>query len=274
MHAASPILLGVIQTPVCTTARELDPLLDRAATLADGRPSLFALPELFGGGFDYDRSERWQAETPALLERLHAFARAHSLALAGSFWTASPSGPRNALFLLDPERDAPLQAHAKQHLFPLSREERHFAPGQEPPHVVEVLGLRVGWAVCFELRFPELFRWQAAQGADAFLVCSQWPAARQAHLQALVRARAVENQAWVLSCNACGPSALGELAGGSRLISPWGEDAFACGADPEAACAEADPAVLARARQLFDTRASGCYRVLPAPDRGTQEDHD
>ncbi len=266
MTQRDSMLLGVCQTPVLRSREALVPFLEQAETQAAGRPALFLLPELFWGGFAYDQSTELPRETPELLHWLHQRALHAGLTFAGSFWNRTPQGPENALFLLGQGCEAPRRIRAKAELFPLSVEQRHFVPDSAPPAPFTVGDLLCGACICFELRFPEYFRYQVGQGErplDLLLLSSQWPGVRAEHLRTLTRARAIENQCFVLSCNACGPSPLGELAGESCLVGPWGEIAFECGSDPEVLAAAFDPESLLRARRPFTSRAAGAIVLRP-----------
>lgn len=263
--------LGVCQTPVVQKRGQLMAQLAKAVqTLPDNAEGavrgLLALPEIFYGGFDYARSKQWADKTPSLLADLHGFAQEHRVALAGSLWEDGGSGLYNAMYMLDPKADAPICVHRKQHLFPQTKEEDHFLPGETPPTPYEIEGIRFGFAICFEIRFPELFRHQNSQGVDCFVVSSQWPLKRLMHITPLLRARAIENQCFVLSCNGCGWTPLGELAGHSCLISPWGELLFGCHDEDENRAAAFDRAMLERSRRLFNTRSSPFY-PLDNPSR-------
>ncbi len=263
-------LLGVCQTPVLRSEQALLPFLDEAAAQARAhapdRTALFLLPELFWGGFDYAQRQPLAEETPELLRWLHAMAADRGLLLVGSFWEHHGGRYFNTLYRVGQGLPAPERLRSKAMLFPLSQEELHFSPGEEDPEPFQCIGLTCGAAVCYELRFPEVFRYQGRRsdgGLDLALLCSQWPAARGEHLEVLSRARALENQCWLLSCNACGPSPLGALAGGSRLYSPWGEALFVCDATPGVRSASYSHRTLQRARAAFDTRACARFALQP-----------
>ncbi len=266
-------LLGVCQTPVCSDLDQLEPFLEQAtetaaetvAEVAAGGKGLFLLPELFMGGFDYSRMAELAEKTPELTAWLGEFCRRSSLYLAGTFWERVEDRYYNTLLLIGPDGSTTPMC-SKYHLFPLSDEERHFHSGQEPPRILEREEIRWGGGICFDLRFPEVFRQQARLGTDVFLVSSQWPLSRVHHLRTLLTARAIENQCYVLSCNGSGPSPLGVLAGNSCLISPWGEDIFLCDDTPGVKSAFFDAAALARARSSFDSR-QGRWRVSLAKER-------
>jgi predicted amidohydrolase len=80
-----------------------------------------------------------------------------------------------------------------------------------------------GLAICYDLRFPEQFRAYALAGARLALLCAEWPNPRLAHWQTLLRARAIENQFFVVACNRVGSSAGTSFFGHSCVIDPWGE---------------------------------------------------
>lgn len=258
MRENEPFVIGVIQTPVLRTLQELAPFLDsaaeKAAAHAPAGAPFFLLPELFFRGFAYDACSETASQTPEILQQLQQEAAQRTLTLGGSFWEAADDCYKNTFWLLGAGLHEPKRVRSKQRLFPLSDEERHFTAGSAPLQPFELMGLRCGLGICFELRFPEIFRQQAAHDMELLLLSSQWPLSRAMHLETLSRARAIENQCFLLSCNACGPSMLGTLAGGSRCISPWGEDLFACGQEPAVACAPCSLQPLERARAAFDTR--------------------
>ncbi len=264
------MILGVCQTPVLRSREELHPFIERAGALSDAAgsssPGLFLLPELFWGGFDYENSESLVKETPELLSWLHGTAMGLNIRLAGSFWNQADDGPENAFFLLGAGLSEPTRIRAKAELFPVSQEEEHFVADATLPRTFDIGDLRCGAAICFELRFPEYFRYQVTQdsrGVDLMLLSSQWPASRADHLRTLTRARAIENQCYVLSCNCCGSSSLGALGGGSCLISPWGDVLFDCEGSAATMAKDFDPDTLDRARKLFATRESGIIALTP-----------
>ncbi|MER5462937.1 carbon-nitrogen family hydrolase [Streptomyces sp. NPDC002668] len=112
-------------------------------------------------------------------------------------------------------------------------------------------GLTLGLATCYDLRFPELFRGLVDAGAQAFVVPAGWPARRREHWTLLARARAVENQAYVLACGTAGTHAGVEQAGHSIVVDPWGEVLAEAGPDEEVLSVELDPARVATTREQF-----------------------
>jgi predicted amidohydrolase len=109
----------------------------------------------------------------------------------------------------------------------------------------------LGLATCYDLRFPELFRSLVDLGASAYLVPSGWPAQRVAHWSALLRARAIENQAWVLGCNTAGTHNGVTMAGRSAIVDPLGEVVAEAGEGEQVLTATIDPAAAQRWRAKF-----------------------
>jgi predicted amidohydrolase len=92
---------------------------------------------------------------------------------------------------------------------------------------------RLGLATCYDLRFPELFRQLLDAGGDVFIVPAAWPAARIAHWQLLGRARALENQSFLIQCNTAGTHSGTAMGGRSQVVSPEGVVLAEAGADEE-----------------------------------------
>ncbi|AYG81817.1 2-oxoglutaramate amidase [Streptomyces hundungensis] len=111
--------------------------------------------------------------------------------------------------------------------------------------------LTLGLATCYDLRFPELFRGLVDAGAQAFVIPAGWPERRRAHWTLLARARAVENQAYVLACGTAGTHAGVEQAGRSVVVDPWGEVLAEAGAGEEVLVVDLAPGKVAETRATF-----------------------
>ncbi len=111
--------------------------------------------------------------------------------------------------------------------------------------------LKVGVSTCYDLRFPELYRRQVEQGAEMFVLASAWPAARVSAWRTLLRARAIENQCFVVACNTAGTHADTEMGGCSAVIDPFGEVIAEGGRTEEVVSAEIDPTAVAQWRSRF-----------------------
>jgi len=110
--------------------------------------------------------------------------------------------------------------YAKMHPFKFAGETAE--PGTEPV-VVDCGEFKLAPTVCYDLRFPELFRAGVKQGANLFAVIANWPTPRLDHWLTLLKARAIENQAYVIAVNRCGRDPNVEYPGHSQIISPRGE---------------------------------------------------
>ncbi|MFG0293004.1 MAG: nitrilase-related carbon-nitrogen hydrolase [Phycisphaerales bacterium JB050] len=209
--------------------RKVEAMLD-SAEIVPG--DLVVLPELFDSGFSLhvdqtaDDPPVGHGETRAFLESL---ARERRVLIHGSWTALAPDGERGlniaALFGVDGRMH---YRYAKIHPFTFGREGERFDGGRDVVCVdLKDAGasesLKATPAICYDLRFPELFRAGLEQGAEAYIIGANWPEARQMHWRTLSIARAIENQAWVLGVNRVGKDPHLGYAGGSMIINPKGE---------------------------------------------------
>lgn len=147
--------------------------------------------------------------------------------------------------------DGSLAYYRKIHLFGFNGGEASVMTGGSEAIVVQSpLGV-AGLSTCYDLRFPELYRMEQREGATAFIIPSGWPDRRAAHWSALARARAIENQAFVLGCNAAGTHAGVPMAGLSVILDPQGEVIAEAGTGEEILSAEIDPQRVSAWRAAF-----------------------
>jgi omega-amidase len=196
--------------------------------------SLIVLPELFSlgilpEGLDPGAAAVHQREDRAFLA---AWARRAGSWVLGSTVSAEPAPSAklsNLSVLFDPAGSAVLE-YAKMHPFSLGGEDRIFGAGDQVRlHSVEDFTLQA--TVCYDLRFPELYRAGMRRGADLMTVQANWPESRREHWEVLLRARAIENQSFVAGVNCTGTQRGTLFAGGSRLVSPKGELLAQAGAE-------------------------------------------
>ena len=185
---------------------------------------LILLPEIWNIGFMsfdeyYPQAEEPGGETLSVMQSLARECRA--FLHTGSFVEKRDEGYFNSSYLLSPQGDILANYH-KIHLFGFnSRETQLLSPGEQLAVVQTSLGT-FGLATCFDLRFPELFRKMVDLGTEIFLVCSAWPYPRLEHWLIFNRARAIENQCYLISANSVGPNKGATLAGHSLVVDPWG----------------------------------------------------
>ncbi|MFG3219494.1 nitrilase-related carbon-nitrogen hydrolase [Streptomyces sp. NPDC048185] len=226
----------------------------RDHVVAHPAADLVVLPEL-GGPRDLrvDAQQRYPEPLDGPLARsLSEAAGSAGVHLhAGSIIERGPDGRLYNTSLLFGPDGALLHHYRKVHLFGHdSRETALLSHGDELRACATAVG-RLGLAACYDLRFPELFRVLADDGAEVFVVAAAWPAARIAHWRLLLQARALENQAWVLACNAAGRQGGTELGGHSVAVDPWGRVVTEAGASATVLEAEFDPVGTAEARAAF-----------------------
>ncbi|WP_251078795.1 carbon-nitrogen family hydrolase [Frankia sp. AiPa1] len=237
------------------------------AALRRVEADLVVLPELWVTGFFHFDDYAAQAEplTGPTLSALREVARERRLHLAaGSLIERADDGAlHNTAVLIGPDGEI-LHAHRKIHLFGHDgAESRLLTPGTTVRAVPTALG-RIGLATCYDLRFPELFRLLAQDGAELVVVVSAWPAARVEHWRVLTRARAIENQAYLVACNLAGRHAGRLLAGASVVVDPWGRVLAEGDARPGEVTAVVDRDAPAAVRAEFPVLADRRLG-LPAP---------
>ncbi len=214
--------LGQMDVPV----GEPEVNLARARTLAsDARRAgvdMLLLPELWLHGYDLERAGTWAAPLgEGGFAAMAEMARQFRLYLAGSLLERHEHGVSNTAVLYAPDGTL-LGSYRKVHLFRLMQEHRYLFPGDRATLCPTPWG-PVGLAICYDLRFPELFRAMALAGATMFLVPAQWPVRRIDAWCLLARARAVENELFVATCNRVGGDGEVTFPGRSAVIDPWGK---------------------------------------------------
>jgi nitrilase len=207
-------------------------------TLEQTQQQLVLLPEccLFFGGKDQEQLTLAKAneESHGLKTKLAALAKKYNIYLvAGSIPVLSKLSDKftNSCYVFSPDGET-LGDYDKIHLFDVAVEdneknyfESRYVKAGEHISVVDVAGINVGLSICYDLRFPELFRQLCQQGAKIITVPSAFTRVTgAAHWQTLIQARAIENQVYIIAADQEGVHSNGrETWGHSMIISPWGE---------------------------------------------------
>lgn len=190
-----------------------------ARLLADAPPAdLLLLPELCTTGYAWDSwPEAAASSTPRAVEQLRRLAAQRGTAIGASMVSREETSGAlvNRFWFFAP--DAEPVHYDKSHLFSPMREDAHLVAGRSR-RTVRWNGWSAALSICFDLRFPEMYRRDALEGADLFLVVSEWPEQRSEALRTLARARAMENQAALVLCNRLGRGADGTGFGGGSMI--------------------------------------------------------
>jgi predicted amidohydrolase len=190
--------------------------------------NLAVLPEMWSSGFSYKNLNELAQRTAGIVEELLELSRELKLVICGSMPEPHGSKVFNTIHLIDNGRMA--GTYRKLHLFSLLGEDRAFDGGDKWLLADTSIGM-VGVIICYDLRFPELSRRLAVEGAHVICVPAQWPKPRQEHWRTLLRARAIENQLFVVACNACGLIGKLDFFGMSMIIDPKGEVLAEAGED-------------------------------------------
>jgi predicted amidohydrolase len=235
----------VWEDPVANFAH-LAPMIAEAA---EAGARLVVLTEMFSTGFSMDTDRIAEPVDGPSAQFLVEHARRHGVWICGSIPERPDDGalPYNQLVLASP--DGPLHRYSKIHPFTYAREHERYAAGTE--HVtIEIDGVRCSLFVCYDLRFADEF-WALARTTDCYLVVANWPASRREHWRALLVARAIENQAYVVGVNRVGKGGGLDYSGDSRIVDPLGE-LVAEATDGEAVLVtEVDPARVIEVRKRF-----------------------
>ncbi len=222
---------------------------------------LILLPELWSTSYDLTNARQHAQTNRALLPKIAHLAAEQRIAIGGSLLLEQDGRLYNTFVFQSAEAAEPV-LYAKIHLFRLMEEARWLAPGSTLQQAGRAWG-DAGLAVCYDLRFPEMFRKYALAGARLFLICAEWPEVRSAHWQTLLRARSIENQCFTAAVNCTGTTAGEVFAGRSAVISSWGETLVEGSGDaPELLTAVIDLEAADETRRnipIFDDRRPDIY---------------
>ncbi|MCM3705830.1 MULTISPECIES: carbon-nitrogen family hydrolase [Cytobacillus] len=226
-------------------------------------PDVLVLPELWTTGYDLTRLDEIADQDGALaLAFLKETAQKNQVHLiGGSVAKKTAEGIYNTLLIVDNNGDL-IHEYSKLHLFKLMNEHLYLKGGSARGEF-SLDNRKFAGMICYDIRFPEWVRSHTAEGAEALFVVAQWPLARLAHWRALLIARAIENQCYVIACNRSGTDPANVFAGHSMIIDPWG-DVLAEGSENEEILhSEIDLDKVKEVRSLipiFDDRKPDYYR--------------
>ncbi|MGC6423896.1 MAG: nitrilase-related carbon-nitrogen hydrolase [Lentimonas sp.] len=198
---------------------------------ANSGAAVIFFPEMCTTGFDWAWNQSALEDAQSVIERLQDLALQNSIAISGSFLEKTEQGkPANTLYYIEPNGSIAAK-YRKLHLFTLFNEQAHVEAGKDIVVADTNLG-QMGFSICYDLRFPELFRACMALGAVVQFLPAAFPHPRLVHWQTLLRARAIENQSFFIAVNQCGSEAHGgdvgqtDYFGHSMVIDPWGDVLF------------------------------------------------
>lgn len=185
--------------------------------------SLVIFPEMFSTGYIPQDTEMFKEDfngdnpgkTAKFLAQLARETKCHIL---GAGICRREGLPTNHASLYSWDFPSEKSYYDKIHLF--FPEQSRFAAG-EKINLFKINGLTIAPSICYDLRFPELYRQATMQGAELLTIQAAWPAKRRSHWESLIRARAIENQAFVAAVNCITPD--GSFTGNSMIVNPLGE---------------------------------------------------
>ena len=223
---------------------------------------LLLLPELWSSGYDLSRWPQFATSLgEGMFKEMSRLASQHRIWIGGSLLEKDAGKAYNTFVLFNP--NGSLEAsYRKIHLFRLMDEHLWLTPGDHPV-VLDLPWGRTALTTCYDLRFPDLFTACALDGATFFLLCAEWPERRIVHWDSLLRARAIENQAFVVAVNRSGRDTGESFGGRSAVIGPWGDEIAVAGQEQTILVCEIDLNEVEDARRripVFNDRRPDVYR--------------
>ena len=208
--------------------------------------ALICFPEQFATGWDPQPRRNIQNTDGIIVSALRRYAEESGIGILGSFRQASDPLPKNTAVAIGSDGTI-LATYAKMHLFSAGHEDRGSSPGTELG-IFSIGALTCGIAICYDLRFPELFRLYAKKGVHVVFVPSAWPAVRRRHWELFIQARALENQIYVVGINTTGTTPVDSYSGDSMTADPQGAVIRRAGDAEQLLFSDLDPAEVTAAR--------------------------
>lgn len=225
---------------------------------------LVIFPELWSTGYALDQSKTLATTlNSGIFAQLSTIATQNKICLTGSNLERRGDAVNNsAVFFASNGRV--LGVYRKIHLFRLMDEDK-WLQGGSSPLTMDLPWGKTSLAICYDLRFPELFRRYAVEGAKLVIIPAEWPIERVEHWRALLQARAIENQCYIAAVNSAGKTGDTVFGGNSMLIDPWGKIVVAAGENPALVNAEIELDLVDEVRQripVLEDRRPELYEPL------------
>lgn len=216
MKCCSAQIQSCWEDPVATLEK-IEPCIRQAAS---SDAALIAFPEQFATGWDPHSHHHIEDLSGPIVSGLVTYAAEYSISILGSFRQRHDLLPTNTCVIIREDGSIAGQ-YAKMHPFSFAGEDRWYAPG-DGISVFRLEGVVLGIAICYDLRFPELFRIYADKGVHGVVVPSAWPESRIRQWELFIRARAVENQMYIIGVNTTGKNPVDAYNGDSMTAGPDG----------------------------------------------------
>jgi omega-amidase len=234
------------------------------AKAADDGANLIVLPEMWKSGYDFANLDKHMEPIDGPTATfLAAQAKSYGVYLIGGSFTMEQEGKvYNTSLTFNPQGEQ-INTYSKLHLIGLMHEDKYLSAGTD--YQTFSLGETLASVIiCYDLRFPELVRTYAVEGASILFVPAEWPVQREAHWLALLQARAIENQMYVVGANIVGQNENDRFNGNSIIFDPWGEVVAQAGNEEQILFAELALEKVAEIRQaipVFNDRVPHRYRL-------------
>ena len=232
--------------------------------VAKDNPDTVILPELWTTSFKLEELQELADEagepTKSFLSELAAEQKVNII--GGSIANKIDEKIYNTSYVYNSKGEL-VHEYSKIHLVPMLDEHLYLTGGEKKAEVFELDGIKMGVIICYDLRFPELARSLALQGAQVLFITAEWPVERKIHWRSIQIARAIENQMYVVSSNNVGTLNGVEYGGTSMMIDPWGEVLREGSGDQEETLTESlDVEKVLEVRKkvpIFDSRVPNLY---------------
>jgi len=214
------------------------------------KPDVVVLPELFHSGFSMQTAYIKQTRSGLVYQTLSQLAKVYSVYLiAGVALQSDATKALNSALVFD-QTGTEQACYIKNYSFRLADEGSYYQAGEQQV-LFNIGDTPCSVFICYDLRFPELFR-KVAKQVEVIFVIANWPASRQLHWQALLIARAIENQCFVVGVNRMGQDGTGiDYLGGSMVLNPLGETLCVMDENTEMQMVEIELAQVQQTRQQF-----------------------
>ncbi|RTZ93450.1 MAG: carbon-nitrogen family hydrolase [Deltaproteobacteria bacterium] len=253
MTRTLPLTVGLLQFDVKKgdLKSNMDTVSKAAKDACERGVDWLLLPELFSSSYDLENAAKWgEINQREVLPEMAGLAGEYRIAIAGSYMLPlSGGGIGNTLVWID-DTGHEAGRYTKLHRFKPMNEDQYLTPGRSPVLVESPFG-KVGLSICYDLRFPELYRFYQSEGARFIVLPSQWPNPRLKHFKTLVTARAIENQVVMLAVNRVGAEGDHTFFGHSMVIDPWGETICDARDEEILLVCMFDPAEISKVRRDF-----------------------
>jgi len=233
------ISLGQMHIALGDPGRNFQRMENLAVEAARRGSHLVVFPELWSTGYALEQSKDLASQLNAgMFTQVTTVATKNKIGIVGSILEKRGLEVSNSATFCAPNGRM-MGVYRKIHLFGLFEEDEWLAAGSSP------LSIDLPWgetalAICYDLRFPELFRYYAANGAKLIIIPAEWPLVRLEHWRALLVARAIENQCYIVATNAAGMTGDTVFGGHSMIVDPWGKIVIEGGEDPMLLTADID----------------------------------